>query len=409
MITLNRRPFLLHLLLVHLLLVPALAACTTPAPVPTVTQAVMDTLTPASTATATLTPRPTATPTPTPTITPTPTHTPTPTPLLLALPDTPLPLPLAPISLANAEQVSGLAEWQETTVTDLAWTPDGQMLAVATYTGIALYDAQTRMRLRSLYPRSPAVVSIAFSPDESWLVAGSSLGSEQEGLGSNLELWQGPFWQPLGILYGEMRGLTRVAFSPNGKNLVATFSSPKFQDDNLALWNTATWEITRTLPLDPALHATFSPDGSLLAASPDRYAIKIWEMEDGELLHTLFTSFTGAVNSLAFSPNGQLASGHYDGTIRIWDMANGELVRIIEADRSAVVDSLAYSPDGRLLASGHSYADNLVRLWDVDTGALLRILQGHTHAVGNLLFSPDGQLLVSGSYDGALRLWGLRP
>jgi WD40 repeat protein len=325
-------------------------------------------------------------------------------------PETPLPLPLASISADNAGQVSGLAEWLEQTVTDLAWTPDGEMLAVAAYGRIELYDVQTRIKLRSLYPRSEAVVSIDFSPDGDWLAAGSRLGSEQEGFGSNLELWLGPLWQPLGILHGEPRGLNQISFSPDGNTLVSTFSSPEFEGDSLEFWDTSTWEISRTLRMDPALNLAFSPNGELLAATPDRYAIKIWDLEDGALLHTLHTSFTGAVNSLAFSQNGgELASGHYDGVIRLWDAGNGELLRTIDPGGIGVVDSLAFSPDGRILASGHSYSDTMVRLWDAATGEQLRVLEGHTHAVNNLLFSPDGQLLVSGSYDGTLRLWGIRP
>lgn len=76
---------------------------------------------------------------------------------------------------------------------------------------------------------------------------------------------------------------------------------------------------------------------------------------------------------------------------------------------NGVVDSLAFDPSGTLLASGQSYETHTVLIWDVDTGDLLRSLEGHTHAVTQLLFSPDGQLLVSGSFDGDVRLWGIRP
>jgi WD40 repeat protein len=40
---------------------------------------------------------------------------------------------------------------------------------------------------------------------------------------------------------------------------------------------------------------------------------------------------------------------------------------------------------------------------------MLRTLEGHAHGVDNLTFSPDGQVLVSASFDGAVRLWGVRP
>jgi WD40 repeat protein len=36
-------------------------------------------------------------------------------------------------------------------------------------------------------------------------------------------------------------------------------------------------------------------------------------------------------------------------------------------------------------------------------------LDGHTKGVTHVLFSPDSQYLVSASYDGLIRLWGIRP
>ncbi|GAH94700.1 unnamed protein product, partial [marine sediment metagenome] len=102
-----------------------------------------------------------------------------------------------------------------------------------------------------------------------------------------------------------------------------------------------------------------------------------------------------------------LAMGHYDGLINIWDVASGTLLRTIATE--AVVQSLAFSPDGSLLATGHSYEDNLINVWWVDAGSLLTTLPGHDAGVDFLLFSPLGDMLVSGSYDGSVRVWGIRP
>jgi len=141
---------------------------------------------------------------------------------------------------------------------------------------------------------------------------------------------------------------------------------------------------------------------------PDRYAIKLWLLKNGQHLHNLQTSFTGAVTSLAFTPEGDiLASGHYDGVIRLWDVGKGSLLQTIES--GAVVQSLAFTPDGSVLAAGHGYDDTLIQLYDTLSTQLLRELDGHQTAVDNLSFSPDGIYLASGSYNGTVYLWGLRP
>jgi len=358
------------------------------------------------------TPTPTLTPSLTPTITPSPTATPgpspTPTTLLLAQTGTPLPSRLAPITSANAAQVSGLAIWQVKDVTDLAWAPDGVTLAVAGFDSIGLFDLRSRQRVRTLYPK-PGVVSIAFSPAGNWLVAGSRVGNEKKGLTGFIQIWSGPYWRPLGPYLADRRGVSDLAFLPDGSRLAVAYPSLEIlQDGTVEFIDPTTWRDVRTLDTGTALKIAFSPDGNFLATVPDRYATYIWRMKDKKLLFKLRTSFVGAVSSLAFSPDNKLlATGNYDGTINLWSLDKGNLLGSMKA--GGVVESLAFSPDGSLLASGDVYSDNAIRLWDTKSYQLLRTLEGHAHGVDNLTFSPDGQVLISASFDGAVRLWGVRP
>jgi WD40 repeat protein len=362
---------------------------------------------PTETATSTLvpSPSPTASPSPTPSATPLPTLTPT--ALLYAGQQTPVPPGLARITTVNAAQVSALAVWQENTVTDLAFSPDGQTLAVGVLDGTALYELPSRERSRFL-ESDEQVLKVAFSPDGSWFATGNRVGTEDAGFGGRVSLWRAPNWERLGPLYADPRVVSSVAFSPDGKTFAAAFASPQFEDDRIDFWDTRTWEISRTLQLGTVLNVAFSPNGSVIATVPDRYAIKVWRVKDGKLLDSLFTSFTGAVNCLEFSGDGNLlATGHYDGTIRLWDINTGQI--FFEIGTPGVVESLAFSSDGKLLASGDNYADHAIRLWSVDTGELLRILEGHTHGVVSMAFSGDDRYMVSGAYNGTLRLWGIRP
>lgn len=388
------------ILLVGLVACSGIAPIISESPTPEATPTLQITLVPSATLTAT--PLPTHTPTPTPT----PTSSPTPTQPILA--GTPLPGDIPPISSWNAGQVSEIATWEEEFVSDLSWTSDGQILAVANADFISLIDIQTRSQ-RDIIETADGLISIAFIPSGSLLASGINLGTESSGFNGLVDFWEHPDWERVEPQFENKHGVSEVAFSPDSQWFAAAFTSlePEF-DGSVNFWDTATWEITRTLTTGTVLNIAFSPDGQRLATTPDRYSIQMWRTDTNLLLYTKYTSFTGAVNAIVFSPDGQnLATGHYDGEIRIWVAANGELLQSIET--GAVVESLAYSPDGTVLASGDGFSNHDIRLWDASNGGLLHTLEGHSNAVSNLVFSPDGQFLASGSYDGNVHLWGITP
>ena len=361
--------------------------------------------TPTSPVTPTLVPSATTTATPTITLTPLPSATPTTLPLIEQ--GSPLPDYLEPITFGNASQVSALAEWREEAVTDLAWSSDGSTLAVGGPAEVDFFDTRTRLKQKTIKV-DEGLVDFAISPDGRYLATGSNTGSEQKGYTGRVSFWRMSDEEHLFEFYLDRRGVSGVAFSPNGKTFVAGVTSKEYIDNNFIFWNTFTWEITRTYRTGGVLDMAFSPDGQYIASTPDRFAIRLWQMKDSRLKYELPTSFTGAVNCLAFSPDSlTLATGHYDGAIRLWDVPKGELK--LEFFTEGVVESLAFNPDGSLLASGESYRSAVLHLWDLANGQSLRLLEGHAHAVDHLAFSPNGRLLASASYDGTLRLWGVRP
>jgi len=397
----NRR-LTLTLILLFLLL----AGCS---PAPTATPSATPSLVPTSTPTPTptATPTQTATPLPAPTETLTPLPTATATSPVLVEQGTPIPARLEVISFNNAFQVSGLASFKEPSLTDLDWSPEGDALAVATFNSIGIYSPLSRTRIIDL-ETPQGVISIDYSPRGTLLAVGHRFGSEQVGFAGNVDIWRVSTWEALGPVLGGRQAVSQVMFSPNGRSLAAAFTSPASEDSRVVFWDTTRWEISRTLTTGNLQRIAFSPDSKLLAVSPDRYAIEVYRLVDQKQLLTIHTSFTGAVNSMVFSPDGStLATGHYDGEIRLWNAQTGELRQVLAT--GGVVESLAFNPDGSLLASGEGTGSNQVRLWDIEIGQLVRILESHEHPVVSLAFSPDGRLLASGSFDGTVWLWGVRP
>ncbi len=127
-------------------------------------------------------------------------------------------------------------------------------------------------------------------------------------------------------------------------------------------------------------------------------AVELWHSHTGELLRTL-QGHSDWVNSVAFSPNGQLlASGSRDNTIKLWHPHTGELLRTLPGDLECVY-SVALSADGQLLASGG--ADKTIKLWHSHT---LHPVPVNCHFP---VTSPDRSLLVKPNYDETTEKWNL--
>ena len=114
------------------------------------------------------------------------------------------------------------------------------------------------------------------------------------------------------------------------------------------------------------------------------------------------TGHAHAVNSVSFSPDGQMLASGGKGQAHLWEVDTGSLIRTFKGHTDGV-ESVSFSPDGQMLASGSM--DKTIRLWDVNTGSLIRTFKGHTDGVKSVSFSPDGQMLASGSNDRTTRLW----
>jgi len=109
---------------------------------------------------------------------------------------------------------------------------------------------------------------------------------------------------------------------------------------------------------------------------------------------------TGTVASVAWGPNGELASGSYDGTVKVWDLLTGTAKSTLTG-HTREVTSVAWGQKGEL-ASG-SY-DDTVKVWDPDKGVKKSSLSGHMGTVASVAWGPNGEL-ASGSYDETVKVW----
>jgi WD40 repeat protein len=180
-------------------------------------------------------------------------------------------------------------------------------------------------------------------------------------------------------LRGTAAGVLRLAFSPDGNQLVSVRENGTVESWNMAAGKELFTFQPRTKAVAAGVYrrgsAAFSPNSKLLATEDRRVGVEVWDAATGKRVHTLkdLAIPDGTLTllgswSLAFSPDGkQLASGCRgpDLKVQVWDTATGkELYNLKQTGLS-----VAFSPDGKLLAST---TDDEVQVCDAATGKNVR-------------------------------------
>ena len=240
---------------------------------------------------------------------------------------------------------------------------------------------------------APGINAVAFSPDGT-LAAGGADGSTT--------LWDTSSGEPIRTLPDtSSKGVLAAAFSPSGGTLVTADANHDF-----FLWNVASGQLVDEIA-DPrsqgVLAVAFSPDGKLLATGDQNHHIYLWNATSHALIKTITDPGSLGVNTLAFSRDGTLlAAGDYNHDAYLWSIPSGAAIaRFATAN---AVDSVAFSPDGQLLAASF---DGNTYLYQVSARSLVATLldPGPQPGVEAVAFSPSGQVLAAGDHDGSTYLW----
>ena len=288
------------------------------------------------------------------------------------------------------------------------------------------------------------VRALAFSRDNLRLSSSGDDGS--------IRTWSAETGAPSSIADLNEEVAQALLFSPNGTLHSGTTAS------RLATWNLSPpWQLVRTIGnvddpstlVDRVPALNFSRDGKLLASGsgePSRGGeLKVWNVEDGQLVWENPEAHSDTIFGVEFSVNGEhLATCGADKFVKVFKVDDGSLVRSLEGHVHHVL-SVSWRYDSESLTSAG--ADNVIKVWDAKTGAQRRTIGGYTKEVSSVRFvgdtadvlscsgdkavrfhnvdngkvvrnfegstdyvfavavTPDGKLATAGGFDGVLRIW----
>ena len=196
----------------------------------------------------------------------------------------------------------------------LEFSPAGDRLYSASHDGtLRVWDMEGNL-LDNFQPGGGELMNFGLSPDGTIL---ATIPSDGE-----ITLWNADNFKIItGLSSSGGYDTSDVVFSPDGKYIASDLASGLF------LWKMA--DRTELLGASSAINsmaATFSPDGKMLAYA-DLNNIVISTPDGGQTLRTL-EGHQSPIFELVFSPDNAVLVSADDMEIRIWRMEDGELLAI---------------------------------------------------------------------------------
>lgn len=382
----------------------------------------------------------------------------TPEPAETLVPTTPPPPDLSssvallgtPLPVNRPSQPVEIARWGIGGVNVVAWSPDGDTIALGTSSGIFLYRAREKDPYLFIDTKFN-VVAMTFNPDGSEIAGGSPDGDviAWNSASGNLER-SFSYKTPASdrISTSPSRFVTALSYSSNGKNIAAGFQNgtinyfsvdqrsvllavdevPAVEDlvvsgDGRFIYvsnggrTISVWDIQaqkKTLELNnptPISKLGMSRDRQYLLGGGVANSVYVWDLFEQRHI-TSFVNLGGAASAFDFSYDDKyVALGVNTGEVRVFAMPGSEdyskthLPLQIIKGYDDPIQTVAFSPNQLVVAAGN-WEEGL-KLWDALTGESIFSLDQSMRAIHEIHFSADGSWLATSHDDATVRIWRL--
>ena len=354
-------------------------------------------------------------------------------------------------------------------MTDVAFSPDGNYMVCAGYGDSAqVWDINSKSLVRKIAVNSDQGsgygISIAFSSDGKWIAFGednktatvysttnwkltNTFKPEQGWCGgcgtmvafspdsktlaklahdSNVETYDIQTGKLIKTYGNEFDQIAGIAFSPDGKTIMATGDKKIYQ------WDIQTGQLKLKFAAsekDDVNEAVYSVDGKLIITASNDNTATAWHATDS----TKVTIFTGILNNaekggveydpnnywqshiakyirlkntILLSPEGKgILKGKSGTKAKLWDIAGGEPYMEYTGHEKAVL-CFDYSKDSKYLVTGDGAGK--AKVWDSKTGKKIIDLNVHREPLFDVKFSPDGENIISSSWDATTTIWDIK-